>query len=77
MKKDIHEIRRNDDLTVSLYFGNDYVSSIAETPAASRFQEMRETDVWYDLCGRRVRRSQSLPRGLYINQYGRKVLKSR
>ncbi len=74
MNKDIHAIRQNDDQTVSFYFGNDYVSSISETPAASYSQEMRDTHVWYDLCGRQIRRSSSLPHGLYINQYGRKVL---
>ncbi|MBQ9286282.1 MAG: M6 family metalloprotease domain-containing protein [Bacteroidaceae bacterium] len=70
MNKDIHAIRENEDLSVSLYFGNDFVDAIAEV----RPSEQAGSSGAFDLTGRRVSVNASVLRsGVYVID-GRKVL---
>ena len=70
MHKDIHAIRENEDLSMTLYFGNDYVDAIKQLPAAARAQD---NDL-YDLSGRRLNGARLPKAGLYISRSGRKML---
>ncbi len=69
MKKDLHEIRENSDLSVSFYFGNDYIDAIHSLSPEQKPSEGR----LYDLSGRAVDVAQPLRPGIYI-QGGRKRL---
>lgn len=70
MNKDIHAIRENDDLSVSLYFGNDFVDGISEVSGCKPASAL-ET---FDLAGRRVSgNSSTLRPGIYVIG-GRKVV---
>ncbi len=60
MNKDLHAIRENDDQTVMLYFGNDFVDAIE----GIRDDAVVPPSSFIDLAGRRV--TTPLRRGLYI-----------
>lgn len=70
LHKDIHAIRENEDLSMTLYFGNDYVDAIKQLPAAVRAQD----EALYDLSGRRLNGARVPKAGLYISRSGRKML---
>ena len=71
MKKDIHAIHENEDMSVSLYFGNDFVDGVADVRENSR----TSSHYSFDITGRRLhdKTTSSLRRGLYIID-GRKVV---
>lgn len=71
MNKDIHEIKVQDDKTVTLYFGNDYGSAI--DGVSEDLKGKRSAGAWTDLSGRRLQ-GKPTKAGLYIAPDGRKRL---
>ena len=71
MNKDLHAIRENSDLTVSLYFGNDYVDALDKLKADGMSTDNRI----FDLSGRPVDASSPLRPGIYIQNNRKRYIK--
>ena len=72
MNKDINGIRRLEDGSVSLYFGNDYGTGIQTM--SSRRDEAIAADELFDLSGRRLSSQGTKRAGIYLTRKGRKIL---
>lgn len=75
MHKDLHAIRENDDMSVTFYYGNDYVAGITNGVDAIGTEETVNSSSsklkFFDLSGRTL--SGTPKRGIYISG-GRKIL---